>query len=356
MAREFTEIAGQLETEIANGTYTDALPSISRMSEMFSVCPATVKRILSYLRDRDLVIGEHGRCVRVNPRAAGNPYFRKNVFFLADVNTISTPVFSKILKQVMPALGAACVCTHVFISPEQVRESIFRPDCVVVINSLQMNVVFDELLERYPDCGGIVVNMSSSHYPSVAGNSEEAGYAAIRHLAEDCGHTHIGVLTTQLNYPQACFARRYNGAKKYASMHRNIRLSMAEVPELEYCGQGSFQQTEKLFSLDPQITAVFAVCDMLTLGVYGYAAEHKLSIPEDIAVIGFDNMDFSTALVPPLSTIAEDTLQISDCLLGLIRSAILEKGQPGEYLISPRLLIRGSTQKGRISISNNLPV
>lgn len=356
MAREFAKIAGQLESEIANGTYTDSLPSISRLSEMFSVCPATVKRILSYLRDRDLVIGEHGRCVRVNPRAAGNPYFRKNVFFLADVSTISTPVFSKILKQVTQALGAACVCTHVFISPEQARESVFHPDCIVVINSRQMNVVFDELLERYPDCGGIVVNMPSSHYPSVAGNCEEAGFAAIRHLAEDCGHTHIGVLTTQLNYPQACFARRYNGAKMYAEKHRNIRLSMAEVPELEYCGQGSFQQTEKLFSLDPQITAVFAVCDMLALGVYGYAAEHKLSIPDDIAVIGFDNLDFSTALVPPLSTISEDTMQISDCLLNLIRSAIFEKQGAKEYLISPRLLIRGSTQKGRISISNNLPV
>ena len=356
MAREFIEIAAQLEAEIANGTYTDSLPSISSLAEMFSVCPATVKRIISCLRDRDLVIGEPGRCVRVNPRAAGNPYFRKNVFFLADVNTISTPVFSKILKQVTQALGYCCVCTHVFISPEQARESVFHPDCIVVINSWQMNVVFDELLKRYPDCGGIAVNMSSSHYPSVTGNCEEAGYAAIRHLAEDCGHTHIGVLTTQLSYPQACFARRYNGAKKYASEHRNIRLSMAEVSEWDYCGQGSFLQTEKLFSLDPQITAVFAVCDMLALGVYGYAAEHKLSIPDDIAVIGFDNMDFTTALVPPLSTISEDTQQIGDCLLGLIRSGILEKGEAKEYLIPPRLLIRGSTQKGKISISNNLPV
>ena len=350
MAREFAKIARQLESEIANGTYTDSLPSISRLSEMFSVCPATVKRILAYLRDRDLVIGEHGRCVRVNPRAAGNPYFRKNVFFLADVNTISMPVFSKILKQVTQSLGAACVCTHVFISPEQARESVFHPDCIVVINSLQMNVVFDELLERYPGCGGIFVNMQSSHYPSVMGNCEEAGYAAVRHLAEDCGHTHIGVLTTQLNYPQACFARRYNGAKQYAATHSNIRLSMAEVPELEYCGQGSSQQTAKLLAADPQITAIFAVCDMLALGVYGYAAEHKLSIPDDIAVIGFDNLDFSTALVPPLSTISEDTPQISDCLLGLIRSAIFEKGEAKEYLISPRILIRGSTEKGKGAI------
>jgi DNA-binding LacI/PurR family transcriptional regulator len=95
---------------------------------------------------------------------------------------------------------------------------------------------------------------------------------------------------------------------------------------------------------------------MLALGVYGYAAEHKLSIPDDIAVIGFDNLDFSTALVPPLSTISEDTMQISDCLLNLIRSAIFEKQEAKEYLISPRILIRGSTQKGKVSISNNLPV
>ena len=356
MAREFIQIACELANRIANGTYVDTLPSISRLSEMFDVCPATVKRILSYLRDRDLIIGEHGRCVRVNPRAAGNPYFHKNVFFLADISSISTPVFAKVLKMLTPLLNSNSICSHVFISAEQARESSFVPDCLVVINSRQMNIVFEELLARYPGCAGIVLNMQSLHHSAVTGDGEQAGYEAMRHLAEDCGHTHIGVLTTQLNYPQACFARRYNGAKKYASMHREIHFSMAEVPELEYCGQGSCRQMESLFKKDPQITAVFAVCDMLALGVYGYAAEHKLTIPDDIAVVGFDNLDFSTALTPQLTTISEDTQQIVDCLFGLIRRALLGDRTPEEYLISPRLLIRGSTQKGKLAVPNNFPV
>ena len=77
MAREFEGIARQIETEIVNGTYADTLPSIARLSEMFDVCPATVKRILSCLRDRELVSGEHGRCVRVNPKASGNQKMNK---------------------------------------------------------------------------------------------------------------------------------------------------------------------------------------------------------------------------------------------------------------------------------------
>ena len=354
MAKEFEGIARQIEAEIVNGTYADTLPSIARLSEMFDVCPATVKRILSCLRDRDLVSGEHGRCVRVNPKASGNPYFRKNVFFLADVHSISMPVFSKVFKQVIPLLNSYCISTHIFISAEQARESRFVPDCVIVINALQMNIVFEELLERYPDCGGIMLNAHSANYPCIIGDGEKAGFEALRHLAEECGHSHIGVLTTQLNYPQACFARRYNGAKKYAAAHKHIQLTMAEVPEFEYCGQGSFDQMKILFEKDPKITAVFAVADMLALGVYSYAAENKLAIPDDLAVIGFDNMDFATAITPSLSTITEDTQQIADCLFTLIRSILQGEKKHEEYLVPPRLLVRSSTQKGNTSIFSNL--
>ena len=341
-----------LEKEIRNGTYMDTLPSISRLSELLGVCPATVKRILSLLRDRDLVSGEHGRCVRVNPKAAGNPHFHRNVVFLADLSSMATPVFSRILDRLIGLLSSKYICTHVFVSAEQARECDFEPDCLVVINSREMKVIFNELLERYPGCGGIVINMPSSQYSSVMGDGEAAGFEALRHLAEDCGHTHIGILATQLGYPQACFARRCRGARMYAQKNPHIRLSMAEVPELAYCGQESFRLMGELMSKDPEITAVFAVCDMLALGVYGYVAANCLRMPEDIAVIGFDNLDFCTALTPQLTTFSEDIVQSADCLLTLICNILSGKKEIQEYLISPRLIVRGSTVKGKVSVNN----
>ena len=67
---EFMSLAEKIADGIKSGIYQDTLPSIARLSEKFDVCPATVKRVLSQLRDWDLVDGERGKCVRINPKAS----------------------------------------------------------------------------------------------------------------------------------------------------------------------------------------------------------------------------------------------------------------------------------------------
>jgi len=344
MAQEFMTIAEQIAAGIKNGTYTDTLPSIARLSEQFDVCPATVKRILSQLRDWDLVSGEHGRCVRINPKAAGNLYFHKNVVLLADLSTIATPFFAKTLEQLTDALNGCNMSVHVFLSENQIQECVFTPDCAVTVNknSLMME---EMLLSRFPACPAVRLNQPSSRFPFVISDGRKAGYEAIRHLAEDCGHTHIGVLATQLQYPRASFRQRYDGAMEYVRKHPEICLSMAEIPERDM--QSGFRMTGELFKADPAISAVFATCDMFALGVYCYAAEHQLKIPDDLAVIGFDNEEFSQTLVPGLTTFSENAPDSAECLFHIICDLLMGRKAGNDHLTDPLLLVRGSTCKHR---------
>ena len=344
MNREFMDIAQKLALEIKKGVHTDTLPSISRLSAQYGVCPATIKHTLTQLRSWKLVSGEHGRCVRVNPKAAGNPYFHKNVVFLSDLTSLATPVFSKILEQLSSALCGSYICIHVFLSENQVQECEFTPDCAVVINN-HMSVILEQLLKRFPACGVIMLNVPSNRYPFVMGDGRKAGCEAIRHLAEDCGHTHIGVLATQLQYPTASFARRCEGALSYARRHPGIKISVAEIPELELTGQACFRLMGELKAKDPQISAVFATCDMLAFGAYSYALDNHLRIPEDLAVIGFDNMDFCSALTPRLSTLSENTQEMARCLFDLIRNILMGNKVAREHYTEPLLLARDSTRK-----------
>ena len=346
MAQEFMTIAEQIAAGIKNGTYTDTLPSIARLSEQFQVCPATVKRILSLLRDWDLVNGEHGRCVRINPKAVGNLYFHKNVVILAGLSTIATPFFAKTLEQLTDALNACNMCVHVFLSENQIQECIFTPDCAVTVN-VNSRIMEDLLLSRFPKCPVVRLNQPSNRFPYVISNGYKAGYEALRHLAEDCGHTHIGVLATQLQYPRACFRQRYDGALEYVRKHPEIRLSMVEVPGLEPSCPDSFSCMGELMKQDPAITAVFALRDMLALGVYCYAAEHHLKIPDDLAVIGFDNEIFSQAVTPQLTTLSENAPDTAECLFRIIRDVLLGRHPGQAHLADPRLLVRGSTCKQR---------
>ena len=344
MALEFLKIAQKLETNIKDGTYPDMLPSIAVLSRMFHVCPTTVKRILGVLREKDLVAGEHGRCVRVNPKAAGNPYFQKNVVFLSDFFNISNPFYINTIELLVKKLLEQYISVHIFISENQVQECTFVPDCAVVINN-SGQVMLDLLLQKFPDCSVMKVNQHSTRFPYIMTNNFSAGYQAIRHLSEDCGHTHIGILASQLQYPQASFHQRYAGAMEYAKKHPSIKVSMEEVPELEFESGVSRKLTYELMKRDPAITAIFATCDILALGVYGYAAEQGLKIPEDLAVIGFDNQGFGKSFTPPLTTFQENVKDTAENLYFRIRSLLMNKEVEKVLLTEPNLIIKGSTVK-----------
>ncbi len=344
MAQQFMEIAKAIAQGIKTGTYADTLPSISRLSELFEVCPATVKRILAQLREWDLVAGEHGRCVRVNPKAVGNVYFHKNVVILVDLAAISTPFYAKTLERLTDSLNSLNICIHIFLSENQVRECIFRPECAVAVGSTS-RVLEEILLTRFPDCPVVRWNQPSDHLPYIMSDGRKAGYEALRHLAEECGHTHIGVLATQLQYTRASFRQRYDGALDYAGKHPRIRLSMEEVPELGLWSQAGFRLMGKLMEKDPAITAVFATCDMLALGVYSYAAVHKLRIPDDLAVIGFDNENFGLALTPRLTTLSENEQTTSEYLFQTVRDLLMGRETESVHLTDPVLIVRDSTCK-----------
>ena len=342
MPQPFMEIARNIARGIQSGTYTDTLPSIARLSEQFEVCPATVKRILSQLREWDLVSGEHGRCVRINPKAAGNVFFHRNVVILADLATISTPFYAKTLEFLTDSLSSLNICIHLFLSGNQVRECAFQPECAVTVSNTAGGME-EMLLSRFPDCRIVRLNHPSDRFPYVMSDGRKAGYEALRHLHEDCGHTHIGILATQLQYPHASFRLRYEGAVEYARKHPQVRLTMKEVPELELCGQTGFHLMEDLMRKDPAVTAVFATCDMLALSVYSFAAANKLRIPEDLAVIGFDNETFDLTLTPPLTTLSENERTTSEYLFKVVCSLLTNKKTAPRYLTDPLLIVRGST-------------
>ena len=102
---------------------------------------------------------------------------------------------------------------------------------------------------------------------------------------------------------------------------------------------------------DPEITAVFASCDILALGVYGYAAEQGLQSPDDLAVIGFDNQGFGKSFTPPLSTFQENAADTAENLHFMTCSLLMGKEVEPGIFTEPNLIIRESTVK-KSSVEN----
>lgn len=121
-------------------------------------------------------------------------------------------------------------------------------------------------------------------------------------------------------------------------------------PELEYYGdfnlQTGYYATRKFCMLSDMPTAIFAENDILAIGCMKYLLQHNIRIPDDVAVIGFDNIKLSAMYEPSLSTISLPIVQMGEEAVKLLLSAIHKKHANNKMLIlKNELIIRNSTDK-----------
>lgn len=89
--------------------------------------------------------------------------------------------------------------------------------------------------------------------------------------------------------------------------------------------------------------ALFASNDHLALGAMRWLAEHGRSIPQQVAVVGFDDAEGSENFLPPLTTLRQPHHEVGSCAVAHL--AALINGQPAEHtLLSPELIVRESTK------------
>ncbi|HYN97736.1 MAG TPA: LacI family DNA-binding transcriptional regulator [Pilimelia sp.] len=159
--------------------------------------------------------------------------------------------------------------------------------------------------------------------------------AAVRHLAAR-GHRRIGML----DCPAACDPARKVIFLAQAAEH-GLTVPADAVIAVEQSMAGGEAGFEKLRAARPDLTAVFAFNDLVALGAYRAVRRLGLTIPGDVAVLGFDGLTLGELLDPPLTTIYLDKRQMGE--LAVAQARQLLAGEPtGIALLATELLIRGS--------------
>lgn len=98
----------------------------------------------------------------------------------------------------------------------------------------------------------------------------------------------------------------------------------------------------------PTATAVFATADILAVGVMSGLAEAGLSVPADVSVVGFDDLDISAIVTPKLTTVAQDIAGKAALAVDLLLAAIEKHDRPPEpTTLAVRLVTRASTAPPR---------
>jgi len=139
--------------------------------------------------------------------------------------------------------------------------------------------------------------------PIVKVNNFSGAYSAVKHLLT-MGHKKImylaGIKGTKTNQERE---KGYLSALK--EVHINWKKELVADFRLDTAYQKIIQHWPQLKNSDELPTAIFAANDLMAIGALKAFAQLKIRVPEDISIIGFDNIPFSDCTYPPLTTIAQ---------------------------------------------------
>lgn len=170
-------------------------------------------------------------------------------------------------------------------------------------------------------------------------NSELGGYLATKSLI-DAGYSDIAVITGELTKPLT--QDRLKGYKR-AVQENNLQINPDWIVESHFDYQGGIDAMNHLLSLDKRPNAIFAMSDSIAIGVYQSAWKAGLSIPKDIAVMGYDNIELAQYLSPPLSTIHQPKARLAKYAVERLVARIRDPHKKIENIqLTPEIVLRSS--------------
>ncbi|MGL4351942.1 MAG: substrate-binding domain-containing protein, partial [Plesiomonas shigelloides] len=171
----------------------------------------------------------------------------------------------------------------------------------------------------------------------------DGGYLATKYLI-DRGHRDIGVITGQMN--KTTTKTRYDGFLKAMN---DAGLSVRD----EWVAEGNFEPESGHIAMSHILqnaqhpTAVFCFNDTMAMGAICAAGEQGLRIPQDISIIGYDNIRDARFFSPPLTTIHQPKARLGAMAFDMLIDRIINKREGGQVIeLHPELVARGSVIDG----------
>lgn len=224
----------------------------------------------------------------------------------------------KLLRLFQAQMPAGLIVTGINQTPES-RSVMEAMNCPIV-----------QIMEIGPDPVDMMVGFS--HY--------DASFAAITHLIER-GYKRIGFLGARMDPRVQRRLDGYRDAMKAASLLDPRLMITTSVPTAVTRGGTLFGD---LLASAPDIDSVFCVNDDLALGVLFECQRRHISVPDDIAIVGFNDLEFMASTVPPLTSVRTNRYEMGKSAVTMVTSAI-EGQRPAEPVIDLgfELMVRQSS-------------
>jgi DNA-binding LacI/PurR family transcriptional regulator len=177
----------------------------------------------------------------------------------------------------------------------------------------------------------------------------QAAYEATRHLIK-LGHRRIALIRGPARHP---FSQALTSGYRRALHEAGIPFRDDLVLEAALRARGGYDMAEVLLKRPSRPTAIFTNDDM-AIGALGAIHDHGLAVPEDIALVGYDDIEYAAHTTPPLTTVAVPKEEMGRLA---VRRAIaqMEQGEPHIFtttVVAHTLVVRSSCGTGRQPFSH----
>jgi DNA-binding LacI/PurR family transcriptional regulator len=220
----------------------------------------------------------------------------------------------------------------------------YLPAGLIVIPSNFSDLTAQTDVYRREGAGVVCIDRLPTNWSgdSVTANNEQGAYKAARYLIQ-LGHTTLAAITGPLHLTNATdrlrgFKRALRGAK--------LKLGPEYVQEATFDKNGGYSKTAILLRLIPRPTAIFAGNDMIALGALLAIREAGLRCPEDVSLIGFDDLDLGETTNPSLSSVSQSGYQLGATAADILLSRIKGDSGPAKHIVlETSLTIRNSAAR-----------
>ncbi len=176
-----------------------------------------------------------------------------------------------------------------------------------------------------------------SDYVGVDGRA--GGHAAATHLL-NLGRSRLAVLTLPLDVSAS--RERVQGVRE-ALQQRHMTLDDEQVAVGMSEGEG-FAAAQQLLQREPRPDALIVAGLRMTIGAFAAVREAGLRIPEDVALIGYDETPWASVLTPPLTVVRQPARELGRIAAEMLLRRLREGAEEGpqSVVLQPELLVRGS--------------
>jgi DNA-binding LacI/PurR family transcriptional regulator len=214
-------------------------------------------------------------------------------------------------------------------------------DGIIVMGDMQDDAeALEVLTSQHEHVVGVTDRTGRRQFPGVYADSERGATLAMEHLLQ-LGHQRIICVTDPIISDGRLRAAVYEQLMRDHGLENQV-----QIYKVTRSMESGYLLGQKLFAEPLLYTAIFAATDSLAIGLMKAAYEQRVTIPEGVSIIGYDDIDMALYTTPALTTVSQSGHEMGYCTTTLLIDMIENERDSAEVedvLLEPMLRIREST-------------